>query len=344
MKNYIKKFLAGLLLVVIGLNGVSAYNKVVKNIIIGVAGTLAGGCAIGGTAVLIHKSRTEKVNSDNREHSNHSVSVKDWKQAAQKWMNIYQKSEINSPERFEALAEYNRCKTYIDRENCDEAVKNYRRASKLYWQCAQKAGDKSSYEYQINAAKSAELKAKAGELYYGYGECRYNPGMGKHCCMSRWGPCRTQGYKLIWNDLIGKKPSYDAYAKAKQLEAYARLADDGYSDWWIFGDHPEIKKELYSKTGKKLWIEAAEAWENVKTDAALLESFPSAPARKAFIAFAHANKLECRFKAGLVTAKEVADSWNNVYEKDKQCHSSWHEAFAEEAKAKKDEYLMKSKK
>lgn len=341
MKNYIKKFLAGLLLVIIGLNEVSAYNKFVKNIIISVAGTLAGGCAIGGTAVLIHKSRTKKVNSDNRKHSNHSVSVKNWKQAAQKWMNIYQKSEINSPERFEALAEYNRCMTYINRENCDKAVKNYRRASELYWQCAQKAGDKSSYEYQINAAKSSELKAKAGELYFEYGDCGNDP---RHCCMSRWGPCRTQGYKLIWNDLIGKKPSYDAYAKAKQLEAYARLADDGYSDWWILGDHPDIKKELYSKTSEQLWIAAAEAWENVKTDTALLESFSSAPARDAFIAYANANELECRFKAGLATAEQVADSWNNVYKKDKQCNSLWHEAFAEEAMAKKAEYLMKSKK
>lgn len=341
MKNYIKKCLAGLLLVVIGLNGVSAYNKVVKNIIIGVSSTLAGGCAIGGTAVLIHKFRPNKVvHSNNREHSNHSVSVKNWKQAAQKWMNIYQKSEINSPERFEALAEYNRCMTYIDRENCDKAVKNYQKASELYWQCAQKAGDKSSYEYQINAAKSAELKAKAGELYYGYGDCGKDL---RHCCMSRWGPCKT-GYKLMWNDLIGKKPSYDAYAKAKQLETYARLEDDGYSASWIFGNHPDIKKELSRKTAKKLWTEAAEAWENVKTDTALLKSFSSAPAREAFIAYANANKLECRFKAGLVTAKEVADSWNNVYEKDKQCHSSWHEAFAEEAKAKKAEYLMKSKK
>lgn len=326
-KRDCKRNLAILLLTGFSINAVcgAGVNESIKNtnmgnfvstLMTGLSGIVIG--AVGGVATYKYLSNSSAGNCDSTAES--------WNDVAKKWMKAHRESAKDSPESFEALAEYNRCLTYMDKEKCDEAVKNYREASKRFLERSERE-DKSSDRYKLDTAKAAEMKAKAAELRFDYGDCK------DHCCRCQYGSCRTMNYRLAWNNLIGKKPSYDAYAKAKQAEAQARL---GYREDGFWGDNPDILNEVLGKSSQELWRIAADRWEDVKNDEDLKNSF-STRSWIAFQALAEATKKECLFKCGEATKEDVAKAWADAYVKDCKCAKEYnnsrshYEAFAAEA-------------
>lgn len=106
-------------------------------------------------------------------------------------------------------------------------------------------------------------------------------------------------------EVVSKKPSYDAYARAKQLE--------------------------YSSTDP---LAIAAAWEAVKNDRDLRESF-SDDSWEAYKAFAEANRQEWLLRGGRTKKEQVAQVWKQACEKDIICakkpNGFIYDAFAAEA-------------
>ena len=192
-----------------------------------------------------------------------------------------------------------------------KASKNFYIASNAYADMAKKfENNRENCAYQINSAKAAEAKAK-------YLECLFKSltPPGSMCCASETG-CSYSTYTesecvKLWQELKGKKPSYDAYAEAKRLE------------------------HLYNPEA------TANAWEKVKNDEELKKSF-SNKSWEAYQAFAEANRQEWLFKCGKGNNKKVIyEAWLSAYEKDKICSPDCfiYNAFAAEAYQKAQDAL-----
>lgn len=86
-----------------------------------------------------------------------------------------------------------------------------------------------------------------------------------------------------------------------------------------------------AKSGIKSWQEAAQAWEKVKSDEDLKESFVE-KSWKAFVAFAEANRQECLLKCNKSTKENVRKSWLETAKLDLGASgSAIYKAFAAEA-------------
>lgn len=133
-------------------------------------------------------------------------------------------SRGETAEYFEHLADGFRCLLNLQGASDEqhehfylEASKHFERASELYTQRANGYSNGiQSYGYQINSAKAAEMLAKSEEclVISGIPACGvyldYSTGMIGH-------PDRRLVCAEKWEQLKGKKPSYDAYAEAKRL-------------------------------------------------------------------------------------------------------------------------------
>ena len=255
-----------------------------------------------------------------------------WEQVAEYYKLSAKDAVCESPEYFERLADSYRCLMYKDLEiyeiqkksknknkkldlvsNYKKAQEYYQKASDLYGERANKFNDKTSYEFQINAVKSAELLAKAGECWCEIGDIIHDFDYSEeHACMnlkySKIINCCSFVYAAEeWEKVKGIKKSYDTYADAKYCECMA-------------------------KNGIKSWEEAAEAWEKVKSDEDLKKSFGEKSWR-AFVAFAEANRQECLLNCGDSTKENVRNAWQETAKLDLEVNNSAiYRAFAAEAK------------
>ncbi len=256
-----------------------------------------------------------------------------WEKVAKYYELAAKDAEYESPKYFERLADSYRCLMYKDLEiyeiqvksnnknkklnlvsNSKQAQKYYKKASDLYGDRANKFNDKTSYEFQINAVKSAELLAKAEECHCEIGRILHDLDYSEqHECMNH-----LKEYKMTincgsfyyaaeeWKKVKGIKKSYDTYADAKYCECMA-------------------------KSGIKSWQEAAQAWEKVKSDEDLKESFGE-KSWKAFVAFAEANRQECLLKCNESTKENVRNAWKETCKLDLEVNNSTiYRAFVAEA-------------
>lgn len=215
------------------------------------------------------------------------------------------------------MADGYRCLYNFDRknetwptQNDEKAADNFEKASKAYSERAKQfESDKTSYSYQINSAKAAEMNAKYNEYLIPMSMC-YDPSTHRIYNADN----KNKRCAEAWANLKRKKPSYDAYADAKRLEYCS------YSN-------PKI---------------VAEAWGKVKNDKALQESF-SHSSWEAYKAFAEANRREWLFKCGESDNNAVHEAWLDAFEKDKICaqkyNSILYKAFAAEAYQKAQDAL-----
>ena len=256
-----------------------------------------------------------------------------WDKVAKYYELAAKDAEYKSPEYFERLADSYRCLMYKDLEiyeiqvksnnknkkltlvsNSKQAQEYYKKASSLYGERANKFNDKTSYEFQINAVKSAELLAKAEECHCEIGRILHDLDYSEqHECMNH-----LKEYKMTincgsfyyaaeeWKKVKDIKKSYNAYADAKYCECMAKF-------------------------GKKSWDEVAVAWEKVKSDEDLKKSFGE-KSWKAFVAFAEANRQECLLKCNKSTKENVRKAWLKAAELDLEASgSAIYKAFAAEA-------------
>lgn len=206
-------------------------------------------------------------------------------------------------EYFECLADSFRCLSKLD--NISEAEReHWRLQASEYFKKSYESYDKTSneyandigsYKYQINSAKAAEMLAKSEECLV----------------TSKTSAEKRKACAQLWGKLEGKKPSYDAYARAKKAE---------YS--------------LYD------YRSIANFWEAVKNDRELKASF-SENSWNAYFAYAEANRQEWLFKCNESSRETVYQSWMKAYEKDKICSANCfiYNAFAAEAYQKAQDAL-----
>lgn len=196
-------------------------------------------------------------------------------------------SRRKTAEYYEHLADCYRCLLHLkkicdkEREECySYASECFRLAYVKYNDRAQRyKNDKSPdgvYQFQINSAKAAEMLAKKTECPVVV-KMPFLEGMD------------NEGIAAVWGEVVSKKPSYDAYARAKQLE--------------------------YSSTDP---LKIAAAWEAVKNDQDLRESF-SEDSWEAYKAFAEANRQEWLLRGGQTKKEQVAQVWKQACEKDIIC-------------------------
>ena len=256
-----------------------------------------------------------------------------WDKVAKYYELAAKDAVYESPEYFERLADSYRCLMYKDLEiyeiqkksknknkkldlvsNCKKAQEYYQKASNLYSKKANGCEDKTSYDFQINSVKSAELLAKAKECHCEIGDIMHDLDYSEqHEFMGS-----LEEYKVTincgsfyyaaeeWKKVKGIKKSYNAYADAKYCECMAKF-------------------------GKKSWEEAAYAWEKVKSDEDLKESFGK-KSWEAFVAFAEANRQECLLKCNKSTKENVRKSWLKAAKLDLEASgSAIYKAFAAEA-------------
>ena len=257
-----------------------------------------------------------------------------WEKVAECYRLAAESEAKENPEYFEHLADYYRCLMYKDLKiyemqrksnnknknlnlisNCENAMKYYKKASELYNEKANKFEDKTSYDFQINSVKSAELLAKSEECHCEAGDIFHDLDYSKeHECMNfsskyqKTFNCSSFLYAAEkWEKVKNIKKSYDAYADAKVYECMA-------------------------KGGVKSWKEAADAWEKVKSDKDLEESFGK-KSWEAFAAFAEANRQECLLKCNESTKENVREAWLKTYKLDLEVNNSSaiYKAFAAEA-------------
>ena len=257
-----------------------------------------------------------------------------WDKVAKYYELAAKDAVYESPEYFERLADSYRCLMYKDLEiyeiqkksknknkkldlvsNYKKAQEYYQKASNLYSKKANECEDKTSYDFQINSVKSAELSAKAKECHCEIGDIMHDLDYSEqHDCMGY-----LEEYKMTincgsfyyaaeeWKKVKGIKKSYDTYADAKYCECMA-------------------------KSRIKSWKKAAEAWEKVKSDEDLKASFEE-KSRGAFVAFAEANRQECLLKCNESTKKNVRNAWLKTAKLDLEVNNSAiYRAFAAEAK------------
>lgn len=256
-----------------------------------------------------------------------------WDKVAKYYELAAKDAVYESSEYFERLADSHRCLMYKDLEiyktqkksknknkkldlvsNCKKAQEYYQKASDLYSKKANRCEDKTSYDFQINSVKSAELSAKAEECHCEIGDIMHDLDYSEqHECMNH-----LEEYKMTincgsfyyaaekWKKVKGIKKSYNAYADAKYCECMAKF-------------------------GKKSWEEAAEAWEKVKFDEDLKASFGEKSWR-AFVAFAEANRQECLLRCNKSTKENVSNAWQKTAKLDLEVNNSAiYRAFAAEA-------------
>lgn len=257
-----------------------------------------------------------------------------WEKVAEYYKLAAESKAKESPEYFEHLADYYRCLMYKDLKiyemqrksnnknknlnlvsNCENAMKYYKKASELYNKKANTFEDKTSYDFQINYVKSAELLAKSEECRCEAGDIFHDVDYSEeHECMNFSNKyqkslnCSSFLYAAEeWEKVKNIKKSYDAYANAKVYECMA-------------------------KSGVKSWKEAADAWEKVKSDKDLKESFGE-KSWKAFVTFAEANRQECLLKCNESTKENVREAWIKTYKLDLEVSNSSaiYKAFAAEA-------------
>ncbi|MDO4199573.1 MAG: hypothetical protein Q4D57_02275 [Clostridia bacterium] len=266
-------------------------------------------------AILISKAikNPDSANTTTKATTPESeCNIKSWKDVADLYLKAAEKeknSKGETAEYYEHLGDYYRCLFKFDEKNeilpthnDGKAADNFYNASKAYSERAKQfESDKTSYGYQINSAKAAEMNAKYNEYLIPMSMC-YDPSTHRIYNADN----KNKRCAEAWADLIGKKPSYDAYANAKRLEYCS------YSN-------PEI---------------VAEAWEKVKNDQALKDSFFYTNSWEAYQAFAEANRQEWLFKCDKCNKQAVYEAWIETYKKDKICAKSGaiiYEAFAAEA-------------
>jgi len=258
-----------------------------------------------------------------------------WEKVAEYYELAAKDAEYKSPEYFERLADSYRCLMYKDLEiyeiqiksnnknknkkldlvsNYKKAQEYYQKASNLYSKKANECEDKTSYDFQINSVKSAELLAKAEECHCEIGRILHDLDYSEqHECMGY-----LEEYKMTincgsfyyaaeeWKKVKGIKKSYDTYADAKYCECMA-------------------------KSRIKSWKKAAEAWKKVKSDEDLKASFEE-KSRGAFVAFAEANRQECLLKCNESTKENVRNAWSKTAKLDLEVNNSAiYRAFAAEA-------------
>ncbi len=205
------------------------------------------------------------------------------------------------------MADCQRCGADVKRLECflQAAIRFFKCAADSYDARVAKFRDNSD-KYKLYSAKAAEMRAKREELMILAGDesvegSHGNSGDPRERCAQAWG------------EVIDKKPSYDAYAKAKRLEYSSK-------------DPSEI----------------AAAWEAVKHDKDLKESF-SEDSWEAYEAFAEANRQEWLLKAGQSSKEQLHHAWMQAYEKDEICanklNSLVYHAFAAEARQRAQDAL-----
>lgn len=236
--------------------------------------------------------------------------IESWEYVGRLYFQAAKKEENSrgkTAEYYEHLADCYRCRLHLKKICAEKREKCYLYASEYFrlayaaynGRAQQYKNDKSSngvYQFQINSAKAAEMLAKKTEcpvvVKMPFLEGMNNEGIRKGCA-------------AVWGEVVSKKPSYDAYARAKQLE--------------------------YSSTDP---LAIAAAWEAVKNDQDLRESF-SDDSWEAYKAFAEANRQKWLLKAGQTTKEQVAQAWKQACEKDiicaKKLNCFIYYAFAAEA-------------
>ena len=265
--------------------------------------------------------------------SESNSSKKNWEKVAEFYKIAAAKESKRSPEYYEHMADYYRCLMYEDLKTYkllknDSNIKNkkldinfkkskefYEKASELYSERANKINDKQNYDFQINSVKSAELLAKAQECW-----CEASPiihEVDKHECVyfdeinNTIGSCCSFFYAAEkWQKVKNIKKSYNAYADAKYYESMAKY-----------------------KNNKKSWEDAAEAWEKVKSDKDLKESF-SEKSWNAYFNFAESKRQECilNYKKTDEQKQIVIGCWLKTGKSDLEVNNSAiYEAFAAEA-------------
>ncbi|MDR1627259.1 MAG: hypothetical protein LBR79_00610 [Oscillospiraceae bacterium] len=205
-----------------------------------------------------------------------------WEGVSNIWRKIHSNYDKDSAEAYEALAESYRCLSYShdDGKLVKQAQKNYQKSSAEY-------GKRAESKEDINSAKRAEMNAKSAECRVRLGELTWNEAANE------------------WHKVTLTKPSYVAYAIAKEAECKA-------------------------KGGSGSLENAQKYWLAVQSDKALESSFKK-DCHNAYVKFATANMLTYQFLQGNAVWEEVSQAWGKTAEEDSKIPGLWFEAFAAEA-------------